>query len=802
MPVSCLASSLTGARALTEDQLAGLAPEHTRFVGQYALDSVRIFLHGERPDPGDVRDKELRLFLQSEDSQPLRAKQTVSEYPFLHRETAMINLSDIAAAIGELKATLGKATAARDKVLSPRGDSAGGDQRFFERPIDSLARAAKKSVLFYPVVASESLSPETVSMLAKLVQVRAGEYLRLMISNMDVLDADSVGKGAVVAALRGDSLKTTAYGESAEALAAYVVKNVAALAEANGHRVAHLHAPMERFLLEVSAARLAAMQKMSSLRRGEGDEPKRLAMTAEEIDNEVLNTPDADVRVNALIGSSSKAADTLAANADRLRQMAEEILHDPSQSNAVSHATSLRKSADAYAAKAAEMRRADEEAEAARASAQQAADDREARLMAHRVNVERWQEARAAAEMAATEAERLAAENVKLRGRSDADRARADAAAATAREARAFADESAREAARASAQAARQGARADAANERASAARADARASGREAEAANKKLDALGKAAKEAQAQEIAAREAKIEEAIRAANGNDHQHAIKLVNELMQQNGGAGLDRLKRNKATAGIMEMLAKLPERLSADVVEVQNGNAVRANWDEKDYQKVAAILPLTMQLTVDYRVGGETGRTIRTPLALGVKAVGHVVPSLDIVTGLGTALQRDSLVLQFLRLTSGETSFVKDFVLNLDTAKMRASGKTSGGTKMLETLRRQAEWNARRGNAFVAMLSKRGFVPPTTTIIVTADEVEKMKSLYGVDFAKPGVARELLRSHNLMGFMIVDEAIGLVRVFEDGDDDFDRVPFSEVKAKGKENSVKDILTIMGRT
>ena len=150
----------------------------------------------------------------------------------------------------------------------------------------------------------------------------------------------------------------------------------------------------------------------------------------------------------------------------------------------------------------------------------------------------------------------------------------------------------------------------------------------------------------------------------------------------------------------------------------------------------------------------------------------------------------------------MTSGETSFLKDFVLNLNVAKSRSSARTTSGTKMLETLRRQSEWNDRRGNWLVAAITKRNFIPPTTTMVITADEVDKIRSLYGVDFSKPAVVRELLRSHNLMGFMIVDEAIGLVRVFEDGDDDFDRLPIDTLKAQGKETSVKDIMTILARS
>jgi hypothetical protein len=248
---------------------------------------------------------------------------------------------------------------------------------------------------------------------------------------------------------------------------------------------------------------------------------------------------------------------------------------------------------------------------------------------------------------------------------------------------------------------------------------------------------------------------------------------------------------------------MLEKLPDGVvrdgAYDISATSNKVTVAGNID---FNKLNQFQPVLLNLEIRYESNEGEPMPITDTLMLGVKGVAHPIPSLDIVTGLGTALQRDSLVLQFFRMTSGETSFLKDFVLNLNVAKSRSSARTTSGTKMLETLRRQSEWNDRRGNWLVAAITKRNFIPPTTTMVITADEVDKIRSLYGVDFSKPAVVRELLRSHNLMGFMIVDEAIGLVRVFEDGDDDFDRLPIDTLKAQGKETSVKDIMTILARS
>jgi hypothetical protein len=294
---------------------------------------------------------------------------------------------------------------------------------------------------------------------------------------------------------------------------------------------------------------------------------------------------------------------------------------------------------------------------------------------------------------------------------------------------------------------------------------------------------------------EMAEQEAKVK--THSTAKHDSEELTRLVAQLMQR--GDARDLLNQMKKTDERVVGLIASMEKLPKDALEVYTNEARVSGWKPTEFDKVNRFPPVLLDLTVHHKSGDNVHET---KMMIGVKAVAHVVPSVDLVTGLGTALQRDSLFLQFMRLTSGETSFVKDFVLNLGAAKARASSKTSGGTKMLETLRRQAEWNDLRRTWVVAAVSKRGFVPPTTTVIVTADEVERIRGLYGVDFSKPAVARDLLKSHNLMGFAIVDESIGLVRFYEDGDGDFDRIPMSEIKERGSQTSVKDMMTILART
>jgi hypothetical protein len=604
----------------------------------------------------------------------------------------MTIISDIAGVIGDVQKALGSMAQAKNR-LTDGGQQAADEKRFFERPMASVARSAKKSILYFPVVISESLSAETAATVAKAVQVRAAEYVRLWVSNMDPISSvgPNSGKNGIVDALRGATLKD-AFLKDPESVTEHTAAVHALLRTRMSELVEHcfpedgLRQPLFEAIpggpkggkpgVGVPGSNIPGVAPFAHLGKPAGPASQYQSATsrsntgktpAEQLDaakkifsNGTLTGREEAKKMVAQImrqGDKGIIQDIKDAGLGSLVDQLETEMHDKLKQDAENHP-------------------------------------------------------------------------------SLADKKRLDAALQS----------------------------------------------------------------------DILRSKEMVDTAIRLATKATPQSrdaAIRAVQEIMAANDETDLARLRADKNTRDIVEMLEKLPpgviEDGSYDITRTGNTVNVASNVD---FNKVNQFLPVLLDLTVRYQTGSGGISTVTDHLVMGVKGVAHPVPSMDLVTGLGTALQRDNLVLQFFRMTSGETSFVKDFVLNLGVAKTRASGRTATGTKVLETLRRQAEWNDRRGNWVIASISKRGFVPPTTTICVTADEVDKIRTLYGVDFTKPSAVRALMQSHNLMGFMIVDEAIGLVRVFEDGDDDFDRLPIATLKTQGKETSVKDIMTILARS
>jgi hypothetical protein len=664
-------------------------------------------------------------------------------------------IQDLVAAMSDVTKARKNALQARDELTKAK-DGATAETRFFERPTDSVARNAKKSILYFPVVTSESLSAETTATIAKAVQVRSAEYVRLWVSNMDPVTLSTHGKMAVVASLRGATLNGS-------------LANEAAVDKLVRTRLSSL---VEHIFME-DGLRDSLHRDVQVLEESKRDRQNAIIKLGKEIRYAERMAEEAEARNSR--------------NAAELRRQAEE-LRDQSSEQAQAWADADRaakqsKSANSATSEPPELddsvvynaagipHPSDVKATAERKKHQDENRDPNAGKPAHEVDP-----------MVS-----LATIQAMLNG---------------------------------------SGPSRNAAKQQLRTLLTQINAAQYDAALKNPVLGPLideingerpGKKGQASISPEVEEREriAKlvkdtIEMANRTVPGDKvsfsrtgRAAAMRNIQELMASNNTDAIAKLRANAETAKIVNMMERIPGEVRADgTYDLTNTGNKAAVGNNISFDKLNAFQPVLLDLQIRFKLEDGSLDDGLNAIAVGVKGVAHPVPSMDLVTGLGTALQRDSLVLQYFRMTSGETSFVKDFVLNLNTAKMRASGRTTSGAKVLETLRRQSEWNMRRSNYFFKSVAKRGFVPPTTTMVVTADEVDQIKSMYGIDFSKPSVVRELLKSHNLMGFMIVDEPIGLVRVFEDGDDDFDRVPMATLKSQGKETSVKDIMTILARS
>lgn len=230
--------------------------------------------------------------------------------------------------------------------------------------------------------------------------------------------------------------------------------------------------------------------------------------------------------------------------------------------------------------------------------------------------------------------------------------------------------------------------------------------------------------------------------------------------------------------------------------------NSSAVDANVNQvvsKEYNKSNELVPTLM--TVNYVQINDQGRPINNTGIIGVKAKLYPVDSMEIINRVSKKYKDGNSLMNFIRATSGEISFIKDLVFAFDKMKSDALqvARGSGNARLFKMLERRAFKNKLNG------LLRKNDASPITTLVISQTEVEHLKKFNNMDLEKSVIAVSILDAYNLMGIVIVDEGLEIAKfLYDDGDNIFESLTFDALKKEDKDGSyakVVNLLTKMGR-
>lgn len=201
----------------------------------------------------------------------------------------------------------------------------------------------------------------------------------------------------------------------------------------------------------------------------------------------------------------------------------------------------------------------------------------------------------------------------------------------------------------------------------------------------------------------------------------------------------------------------------RLGVDIGK--NVNAPKLT--DSDANKANDMMPYGVEIRL-MAINGEQEFVNYMTFIVGVKAVLHPIKSEDMTDNIIRTLSNSSNVFNFIRWTTGEISFFKDFLFNVKNIRDDIKGKSSTGNPYFAALRR-----AKNAGISVSKLGVNKMIP-NATVIVTDSECEYLKSK-GYDLTNPKIAKILISKLFLMTFIILDEASRTISILYDGSDDF---------------------------
>lgn len=215
------------------------------------------------------------------------------------------------------------------------------------------------------------------------------------------------------------------------------------------------------------------------------------------------------------------------------------------------------------------------------------------------------------------------------------------------------------------------------------------------------------------------------------------------------------------------------------------------------DSDVKKANEMVPTLM--VVQFNELDKDGKPFgKKPFVAGIKSRLISVDSSDVVERMIVKNKTKVNFLNFVRAYTGEIKFVRDFLLCIDRAKIDAKNAAKKGeaAQMWKVLENRSSKNFRNkykrsGNDASAI----------TTLVLNQETVNILKKEYDFDIEKISNARMILDAYNLLGIIIADESIEVVKFLYAGNDMFEQQAYSYLEKESNDGSYKKIINLIGK-
>lgn len=220
--------------------------------------------------------------------------------------------------------------------------------------------------------------------------------------------------------------------------------------------------------------------------------------------------------------------------------------------------------------------------------------------------------------------------------------------------------------------------------------------------------------------------------------------------------------------------------PKLRDTDVSFISGGKMLSDNEVKKSNELVPTMLHLRLKM-----VNKDSDDVGFFDFMVGVKATMHPINSDEMMLNLIAACKNNNKFFDFMRWTSGEISFFKDFLFGISEIKDDVVSRSSGASPWWITLKRRKALSKIKNALMIP-----NQVLPNTTIVVSMNEVEQIKTTYGYDLMNPTFVDKIMKTYFLLGFVVVDNSTQIAHFMFDGQGNYQSVTFTGLE---RENSAK---------
>ena len=212
--------------------------------------------------------------------------------------------------------------------------------------------------------------------------------------------------------------------------------------------------------------------------------------------------------------------------------------------------------------------------------------------------------------------------------------------------------------------------------------------------------------------------------------------------------------------------------------------------------EYKKANELQPTMM--VINFMRHSENGDHVNTAV-IGIKAKIYPVSSADICNRISGKLDDKNVLTNFIRATTNEIAFFRDFLFAIDNAKLDAMsyGKNASSNKLWKVLERRST-----KSKFRRSLKMYNDATAISTLVLSENDAEYLKKINNIDILDVRKARKILDSYNFMCIVILNQSTEVASILYDtGDDTYEMIPFSGLEREASDNSYKKMVNLLSK-
>jgi hypothetical protein len=224
--------------------------------------------------------------------------------------------------------------------------------------------------------------------------------------------------------------------------------------------------------------------------------------------------------------------------------------------------------------------------------------------------------------------------------------------------------------------------------------------------------------------------------------------------------------------------------------DVKNNRTTDGFVADIKDTDIKKVNNMMPSVLVVKLHNK-----NSQITTNVAVGVKAKIQYVPQDEVIYRISSKNKDKNMLFNFIRSTTREISFLKDFLFALDKAKLDAIKIQKSSNSVWKILERRAVRNR------VRMFNNDGGYGGIVSLVISADTLATLNKEY--DFkASISEVENLISQYNLLSFFVADDVNERATyLFDDASRQFTTVSYTALEKTDSKDYKKIINLLVGQ-